>query len=140
MPGVQVVALVPVAGPVPPPSIVVTPLLLTVLGASTSGADFRLLLVILTLGGLGLSSASTFVAALVAPASAGGIRSSLFLVAAFPVLLPVLLAATTGTLAALSPISAPVGTASNECIVLASYDIVVITAAFLLFGFVWDVG
>jgi len=120
--------------------VVVTPLLLTALSAPLGGADLGLLIVVLLFGGLGLAAASTFVAALVAPASAGGIRSSLFLIASFPVLVPLLLAATLGTSAALSPLTQPVGTASNECIVLATYDVVVLTASFLLFGYTWDIG
>jgi heme exporter protein B len=120
--------------------ILVTPLLLTALGATTSNANMGLLLLILFLAGIGLAAASTFVAALVAPASGGGVRSSLFLISAFPVLVPLLLAATSGTLAALSPISEPMGTARNDCVVLASYDTVVIAASFLLFGYIWDVG
>jgi heme exporter protein B len=119
--------------------IVVTPLLFTGLGAKLIGTNYDLLSFVLLLGGIGLSCASTFVAALVAPASAGGVRSSLFVIAAFPVLVPLLLAATTGTLAALSPVSAPIGTAANQCVVLTSYDIVVITMSFLLFGYIWDV-
>jgi len=120
--------------------LVVTPLLFIALGAPLGSTDYMLLLTVLFLGGLGLAAASTFVAALVAPASAGGVRSSLFLILSFPVLLPLLLPACTGTLAALSPITAAAGTAANECIVLACFDTVVITASFLLFGYTWGVG
>jgi heme exporter protein B len=118
--------------------IVTAPLLFIALGAPLGDAMIGLLVLILFLGGIGLAAGSTFVAALVAPATSGGIRSSLFLAIAFPVLVPLLLSATSATVAALSPASVPPGTAGNECIVLASYDAVVITASFLLFGFVWN--
>jgi heme exporter protein B len=120
--------------------MVVCPLLFVALGANVTSSHFGLLFAILLLGGIGLAGGSTFVAALVAPASGGGIRSSLFVVAAFPVLVPLLLAATSATVAALSPYSVPAGTASNDCIVLASYDTVIVTASFLLFGYVWNTG
>jgi len=120
--------------------IIVTPLLLTALGAPLASANYALLLTVLFFGGIGLAAASTFIAALVAPASAGGVRSSLFLIMSFPILLPLLLPATSGTLAALSPVFAAPGMAANQCIVLVSYDTVVITASFLLFGYTWGVG
>jgi heme exporter protein B len=119
--------------------IVITPLLFIALGTPLGSTNYGLLVTILLLGGIGLAASSTFVAALVAPAAAGGVRSSLFLIAAFPVLIPLLLAGTTGTIAALLPVSAPAQTATNQCIVLASYDTVVIAASFLLFGYTWNV-
>jgi heme exporter protein B len=118
---------------------VVSPLLLTALGAPLSGTHFGTLFIVLLLGGIGLAASSTFVAALVAPASGGGVRSSLFLIAAFPVIIPLLLAATLGSSASLAPLSAPTGTSFNECVVLGSYDAVVLAASFVLFGYTWDV-
>jgi heme exporter protein B len=116
----------------------VSPLLFVALSASMRSVNYSLLTLVLLLGGVGLASGSTFVASLVAPATRGGIRSSLFLIAAFPVLVPLLLAATSATVVALSPDSSPLGTGRNDCIVLACYDTVTITTSFLLFGYVWN--
>ena len=91
-----------------------------------------LFIALLVLGGFGLASASTFVAAIVAKASAKG---TMFAVLATPLLLPPLVAAVMGTrVAATEP-----GFASGIDFLklLFAYDGVLTTAAFLLFEAVW---
>ena len=97
--------------------------------------NFGLLFGVLLLGGLGLVGASTFVAALVAQASSG--KSSLFFVVAFPILMPLLLIAVQATIGAFDPIAAYQSRAEKDLGLLAAYSIVVTTASFLLFEYIW---
>jgi heme exporter protein B len=95
-------------------------------------ADPWLFLVLLFFGIFGLASASTFVAAIVAKASAKG---TLFAVLATPLLLPPLVAAVSGTQIAATR---PEFSAGFDLLrLLISYDGVVTTAAFLLFDTVF---
>ncbi|HEX5322812.1 MAG TPA: hypothetical protein VFW40_03425, partial [Capsulimonadaceae bacterium] len=93
---------------------------------------------VLILGGIGLASAATFIAALVAQTSAAGGRGALFFIVAFPVLMPCLMAGVGGTLAAFAPAAAPAGEARNNLVMLACYDVVALAAAFALFSSVWE--
>jgi heme exporter protein B len=92
----------------------------------------ELLVALLLLGGLGLASASTFVAAIVAKASA---KSTLFAVLATPLLLPPLVAAVMGTRVAATQTDLAGGV--DYLKLLFAYDGVITTAAFLLFEAVW---
>ena len=91
-----------------------------------------LFLVLLLLGIFGLATASTFVAAIVAKASAKG---TLFAVLATPLLLPPLVAAVSGTQIAATRLEFSAG--FDLLRLLLSYDGVVTTAAFLLFDTVF---
>jgi heme exporter protein B len=91
-----------------------------------------LLVLLLALGGAGLASASTFVAAIVAKASAKG---TMFAVLATPLLLPPLVAAVMGTRVAAT--EADVSAGLDYLKLLFAYDGVMTTAAFLLFEAVW---
>ncbi|MEO6326658.1 MAG: heme exporter protein CcmB [Thermoanaerobaculia bacterium] len=91
-----------------------------------------LFLVLLLFGIFGLASASTFVAAIVAKASAKG---TLFAVLATPLLLPPLVAAVSGTQIAATHAEFSAG--FDLLRLLLSYDGVVTTAAFLLFDTVF---
>jgi heme exporter protein B len=91
-----------------------------------------LFLAILLLGDLGLASASTFVAAIVAKASAKG---TLFAVLSIPLLLPPLVAAVMGTRLAATESELSVGL--DVLRLLVAYDGVITTGAFLLFSVVW---
>jgi heme exporter protein B len=92
----------------------------------------RLFLCVLVLGAVGLTSASTFTAAIVSKASAKG---ALFAVLATPLLLPPLVASVAGTrLAATDPSFA----AGIDVIkLLIAYDGAITTAAFFLFDAVF---
>ena len=110
------------------------PLFLLVLPLES--VNFGLLFGVLLLGGLGLSGASTFVAALISSASSG--KSALFFVAAFPVLLPLLLIAVQGTIGAFDSLPSHIAKARVDIEMLAIYSLVTTTASFLLFEYVWN--
>jgi heme exporter protein B len=88
---------------------------------------------ILVFGMGGLAGASTLLAALVAKTTN---RSSLFVVLAFPILLPVMVCAINGTVGAF------LGTGAKEArayiTVLAAYLLAMVTASLMLFDYVWD--
>lgn len=117
---------------------ITTPLFLAVFPLPAGQLNFALLIGVMILGGVGLASASTFIAALVAQASAAGGRGALFFVVAFPVLMPCLMPAVGGTLAAFAPAAVPMVASRNDLVVLASYDTVVLAAAFAIFSAIWE--
>ena len=86
----------------------------------------------LVLGGIGLAAASTIIAAIISKANTKG---TLFAVLSFPILLPLLMAVIHAT--KLSMEGAPFSDAIGDFQFLTSYAIVVITASYLLFDFVW---
>ena len=110
------------------------PLFLLVLPLES--VNFGLLFGVLILGGFGLSGASTFVAALIASASSG--KSALFFVVAFPILLPLLLIAVQGTIGAFDSLPSHLAKARGDIEMLAIYSLVMTTASFLLFEYVWN--
>lgn len=114
--------------------LVSVPLLLIVL--PLEHVNFGLLTGVLLLGGIGLSGASTFVAALIAQASSG--KSSLFFVVAFPILLPLLLIAVQGTVGAFDGLPSHLAKSRTDIEMLAVYSLVMTTASFLLFEYVWN--
>lgn len=103
----------------------VVPLFLALMGFEIKCGE--LLAALLVLGSIGLASASTFVAAIVAKASAKG---TLFAVLAIPLLLPPLVAAVLGTRMAATDASFASGIDFLKLIL--AYDGVVTTAGFLL--------
>ena len=109
------------------------PLFLVVL--PVKDVNFGLLLGVLILGGIGLAGASTFVAALIAQAASG--KSALFFVVAFPVLLPLLLIAVQGTIGAFEPLASVQARSRSDLGLLTTYGIVMTTASFLLFEYIW---
>lgn len=109
------------------------PLFLVVLPPQTVNSG--LLIGILFLGGLGLAGASTFVAALIAQASSG--KSALFFIVAFPVLMPLLLIAVQATVGAFSSVSTYTIRGWHDLSLLAAYAVVMTTASFLLFEYIW---
>ena len=113
--------------------IVSVPLFLVVLPPDT--VNFGLLFGVLSLGGVGLAGAATFVAALIAQASSG--KSALFFIVAFPILLPLLLIAVQGTIGAFDAVAAHQARSCSDLGELAIYSLVMTTASFLLFEYVW---
>lgn len=86
----------------------------------------------IALGSIGLSAASTIIAAIIARANTKG---TLYPVLSFPILLPVLMTAIRTTRMACE------GTAwtdvGGEFQVLISYIVVVVTASYMLFEYIW---
>ncbi len=89
--------------------------------------------VIVALGAIGLAGATTIIGAIVAKAN---VRGALFAVLSFPVLLPLLVAAISGTNAALS--NEGWAGAENDVKLLTAYAVIMITASTVLFDFVWN--
>ena len=87
---------------------------------------------VMLLGGLGIASATTIIAAIIARANTKG---TLFPVLSFPVLLPLLMAGISATKVAVE--DRVWDNAVPDLQLLASYLVVVITVSFLLFDFVW---
>lgn len=95
--------------------------------------NFAAFAVTMSLGNLGLSAVMTIIAALISKASSKG---TLYPVLSFPLLLPLLLAAISATL--LSIEGASFGGIAGELQMMGSYFIVIVTASFLLFDFIWN--
>lgn len=111
-------------------SLFTVPLFLALMSFEIQGV--ALFVSLLVLGGFGLASASTFIAAIVAKASS---KSALFAVLATPLLLPPLVAAVSGTRVAATDPSFAAGLEFVKLLI--AYDGVVTTAAFLLFDAVF---
>jgi heme exporter protein B len=94
--------------------------------------SYTIFWVTIILGSTGLASASTILAAIIAKANT---KATLFPVLAFPVLVPLLLTAINAT--KLATEGAFFNEAIQEFQVLISYIVVMVTASFLLFDFVW---
>ncbi len=97
--------------------------------------NYGLLFGVLILGALGLSGAATFIAALIAQASSG--KSALFTVVAFPVLMPLLLIAVQGTAGAFDSVASDQARSRGDLGLLTTYGVVMTTASFLLFEYIW---
>lgn len=113
--------------------LIITPLFFIMTDARAGNVG--LFLVILLVGSIGLAGASTLIAAIISKAS---IKGALFAVLSFPILLPLLIGAIGGTRKALGTGADPFSAASPELQLLISYAVVMITAGWLLFEFVWE--
>ena len=94
--------------------------------------DSATLIVILALGALGLSGATTLLSAIIAKAVN---RGPLFAVLSFPILVPLLLSVVNGTRSAIE--GAGLDTVTSEVFTLIGYAGVLITASTLLFDYIW---
>lgn len=94
--------------------------------------SFDIFITTMVLGTLGLASASTIIAAIIAKANTKG---TLYPVLSFPILLPLLLTVINGTKLAVD--GASFAEALEEFQVLLSYIVVITVASYLLFDFVW---
>lgn len=111
--------------------IIVIPLFVVMMNVNVG--NWPLLLLVLFLGSVGLSAASTVVAAIVSKANAKG---ALFAVLSFPILAPLLVTAIPASGLALDG-----GTLSKGfpyLRVLIAYAGVMITASIMLFEFIWE--
>ena len=94
--------------------------------------NFVLFLVSFILGNIGLAVSSTIIAAIIAKAGAKG---TLYPVLSFPILLPLILTSVQLTLFSLDGISFE--RAKFELAIVVSYDIIMLTASYMLFDFIW---
>lgn len=97
-------------------------------------ANYPLFLSVILLGSLAMVGTTTLVAAIISKAS---VKGALFTVLSFPLILPILMMAISGTRKALTPDIA-FSAARMELQVLASYLVVMTVLGFLLFESVWN--
>ena len=97
-------------------------------------ASLSLFIAVILVGSLAMVGTTTLVAAIISKAS---IKGALFAVLSFPLLLPVLMMAISGTRKALTP-GITWGAARMELQVLLSYLVVMTVLGFLLFDSVWN--
>lgn len=94
--------------------------------------NFALFLASFILGNLGLAISSTIIAAIISKAGAKG---TLYPVLSFPILLPLILTSVQLTL--LSNQGAGFADAKFELALLVCYDVIMLTASYMLFDFIW---
>ena len=94
--------------------------------------NFLLFLTSFVFGNIGLAVSSTIIAAIIAKAGAKG---TLYPVLSFPILLPLILTSVQLTLFALDGTSFE--TAKFELAIVVSYDVIMLTASYMLFDFIW---
>lgn len=110
----------------------ITVILFVLLIPKFSLQNLNIFLLTLFLGTLGLASASTIIAAIIAKSNTKG---TLYPVLSFPILLPLLLAVINSTKLALE--GAAFEDASGDFKLLLSYFVVVTTVSYLLFDYIW---
>ena len=94
--------------------------------------NFLLFLLTFILGNIGLAVASTIIAAIIAKAGAKG---TLYPVLSFPILLPLILTCVQLTLFSFDGTSFE--EAQFELAIVVGYDVIMITASYMLFDFIW---
>lgn len=94
--------------------------------------NFVLFLASFILGNIGLAVSSTIIAAIIAKAGAKG---TLYPVLSFPILLPLILTSVQLTLFAFNGTSFE--RAKFELAIVVSYDVIMLTASYMLFDFIW---
>ncbi len=94
--------------------------------------NFLLFLATFILGNIGLAVSATIIAAIIAKAGAKG---TLYPVLSFPILLPLILTCVNLTLFSLDGIG--FDTAKFELAIVVSYDVIMLTASYMLFDFIW---
>lgn len=113
--------------------VIIAPLFMVFTDAVVT--DMPLFVLILFLGAVALTGATTLIAAIISKA---GVKSALFAVLAFPILLPLLIGAIKATTVVFSTKADGFAAVSGEIQLLFSYAVVMITASLLLFEYVWD--
>lgn len=94
--------------------------------------NFALFFASFVLGNIGLAVSSTIIAAIIAKAGAKG---TLYPVLSFPILLPLILTSVQLTLFAFDGTSFE--RAKFELAIVVSYDVIMLTASYMLFDFIW---
>ncbi len=94
--------------------------------------NFVLFLTSFILGNIGLAISATIIAAIISKAGAKG---TLYPVLSFPILLPLILTCVQLTLFSIDGTSFE--TAKYELAIVISYDVIMLTASYMLFDFIW---
>ncbi|SYZ74154.1 Cytochrome c-type biogenesis protein CcmB [Candidatus Zixiibacteriota bacterium] len=111
-------------------AILIVPLFIILL--KTAPQKWDIFLIGLVLGLIGLSGATTIIAAIVSKAT---VKGALFTVLSFPVLMPLLVAVIEITKSAF--LGDPFNAVAAPIQLIVAYDVVMTTLSFLLFDFVW---
>lgn len=112
-------------------NIVIT-LLYSMLFAEFVIQNFLLFVLTFILGNIGIAISSTVIAAIIAKA---GSKGTLYPVLSFPILLPLILTSVQLTSFAIDGI--PTSEAIFELAIVMSYNIIMISASYMLFDFIW---
>jgi len=112
-------------------NIVIT-LLYSMLFAEFIIQNYLLFFLTFVLGNIGIAISSTLIAAIIAKA---GSKGTLYPVLSFPILLPLIL--TSVQLTSFSIDGIPISEAVFELAIVLCYDIIMISAAYMLFDFIW---
>jgi heme exporter protein B len=94
--------------------------------------NFLLFVFAFVLGNIGIAISSTIIAAIISKASSKG---TLYPVLSFPILLPLILTLLELTKFAMDGNS--IGDSMTEILVLVCYDVIMLTASYLLFDIIW---
>jgi heme exporter protein B len=94
--------------------------------------NFLLFFITFVVGNIGLAVSSTVIAAIIAKA---GSKGTLYPVLSFPILLPLILTSVQLTLFAMD--GTRFGEAIFELAIIVCYDIIMISASYMLFDFIW---
>ncbi|MFH2036139.1 MAG: heme exporter protein CcmB [Candidatus Zixiibacteriota bacterium] len=111
-------------------TVIIVPLFIILLHITP--ANWLVFMVGLVLGIIGLSGATTIIAAIVSKAT---IKGALFTVLSFPILMPLLIAVISITKTAID--GGSWGNISSAIQLLIAYDVVMTTVSVMLFDFVW---
>lgn len=111
---------------------IVIALLYSALFDSFAIKNYNLFLLAFLLGNIGMAAASTIIAAIIAKA---GSKGTLYPVLSFPILLPLVLILVEVTKFSMENVT--VEEAFVELAVLFCYDVVMFSASFMLFDFIW---
>jgi heme exporter protein B len=112
-------------------NIVIT-LLYSMLFAEFIIQNYLLFFLTFVFGNIGIAISSTLIAAIIAKA---GSKGTLYPVLSFPILLPLIL--TSVQLTSFSIDGIPISEAVFELAIVLCYDIIMISAAYMLFDFIW---
>jgi heme exporter protein B len=94
--------------------------------------NFALFIVVFIFSNFGLAVSSTIIASIIAKTSS---RGSLYSVLSFPIILPLLIESVQLTLNAIN--GASFGDSRVELLIIGCYDVVMITASYMLFDLIW---
>jgi len=106
--------------------------LFSILFVSFEIKNYLLFVIAFFLGNTGIAVSSTIIAAIISKANSKG---TLYPVLAFPILLPLILTLLELTRSAMD--GNPVADSAVEISVLVCYDVIMLTASYLLFDFIW---
>lgn len=112
-------------------NIVIT-LLYSALFAEFVIKNYLLFLLTFLIGNIGIAISSTLIAAIIAKA---GSKGTLYPVLSFPILLPLILTSVQLTLFAIE--GTPISEAVFELAIVICYDIIMISASYMMFDFIW---